>query len=327
MKKTLIKFSSVIFALLMLLAVCTALFAPVGIASADDTENTDIVKTKVIEAPTPESHLESNQYAGISTLKLVTGNDEVYIPESYFVLDKGIMNEYNPDIHVVEYAGHEFYLMGEPTVTEITVADGELLFPNVFLKLKNEEPVRIGFVNITNDYTIKFLGYNESGTNIYVSASIGSNTPIPGFIPKDSVEPFEVPYQTRTQAKYDEMHAPPPNTPIIEDGHFAPNTSVALRVIIIIGIAIPTVLIVLLLFKPSKNDRKYSKNSVRNTRSRDEFDYDDSRSYRRRDDRDDRDYDRRDDRDRDYDRRDDRDYDRRYDDRDYDRRDKRDDYR
>ena len=92
-------------------------------------------------------------------------------------------------------------------------------------------------------------------------------------------------------------------------------TSKALRIILIVGIAIPAVIIVLLLFKPTKDGRK---KTVARERSRDEFDYDERRDYRR----DDRYYDdRRDDRrydDRRDDRRDDRDYrdDRRYDARD-----------
>lgn len=115
------------------------------------------------------------------------------------------------------------------------------------------------------------------------------------------------------------MLASKEDPPVIDGGNFTSNTSVGLRIVIIIGIAIPAILIVILLFKPSKNERRYSKNSVRSGRGRDDFDYDDSRSYRRRerDERDERDYDRRDDRDYRSDRRDDRDYDRRYDDRDY----------
>lgn len=323
MKKAIIKFSSVIFALLTLLALCTVLcavlFVPSAIASADSG---DTVTVNVIKAPA--SNLTDNKYAGKSNLKIISGNDIIYVPESYFVQYDKL---YAGSMHYVIYGGRKFYFDGEPTTMQITLSEGEQLFPNVILTLKNGEPVKIGYIDITDSYTIKFLGYNEDSTELYVSASLENNDPIPGFIPADSVNPFVVPYQSRTQAEYDELHAPKPDVPIIEDGHFTPNTSVALRIIIIIGIAIPAILIVILLFKPSKNERRYAKNSVRSTRGRDEFDYDDSRSYRRRDDRDDRDRDRYDDR---YDRRDNRDRDRDRDyDRNYDRRDDRydDDYR
>ena len=323
MKKTLIKFSSVIFAMLMLIAVSTALFAPVGTASADDT---DTVTVDVIKAPV--SNLEGNETATGSALKLIfesiSETRAIIIPESYFVEYEG------PDFadyHKVSYAGENFYFNGEPSVTKIIVASGEQLTPNVTLTLKDGAEVSINRRPITSEFVIKFLAYCDNGTEIYVSAT-SENTSVKGFIPLDSVNPFIVPYQSRTQTEREELLASKAEQPpIIEDGHFTANTSVALRIIIIIGIAIPAILIVILLFKPSKNERRYAKNSVRSTRGRDEFDYDDSRSYRRRDERDDRDRDydrdRYDDR---YDRRDDRDYDRRgrgndsryYDDRDYD---------
>ncbi|MCM1306463.1 MAG: hypothetical protein NC037_01160 [Bacteroides sp.] len=312
MKKSLIKFSSVIFATLALFALCAAFFAPVGTASADDSA---AVTVSVIKAPV--SNLENNASAGISTLKVSTTkyDQAVYIPESYFLQYDGSYGSVG-NMHKVTYAGisDEFYFNGEPTVTQITVSSGEKLSPDVTLALKGGEAVYIRLFEITNDYTIKFLGYSEDKTELYVSASLENNPPLTGFIPASSVNDFTIPYQRRAQIERDELLASKAEPPaIIEDGHFTPNTSVALRIVIIIGIAIPTVLIVILLFKPTKNERRYSKNSVRNTHSRDEFDYDDSRSYRRRDERDERDYDR-------YDRRDDRDYDRdrRYDDRRYD---------
>ncbi|MBP3291860.1 MAG: hypothetical protein J6M26_05435, partial [Clostridia bacterium] len=106
--------------------------------------------------------------------------------------------------------------------------------------------------------------------------------------------------------------------------------STLLRIILIIGIAVPAVIIAIMLFKPGRNSAKtnYDRHAMR-TRRDDDIDYDRDRRYDR--DRDysrraprdyDRDYDRRDDRG--YDRRDDRDYDRRDYDRDYNRRDDRD---
>lgn len=320
MKNAVIKFSFAALAVIMLIACGFSLIPCESIAYAEST-------VSVIEAPV--SNLEGNAAAGKSTLKIIpkNGNKAILIPESYFVQYKSL---YTGDVHTVIYAGEEYYFKGEPTVVEISVNENELLSPNVPLTLKENANVTInGIIPITNEYTIKLLGYSEDGTELYVSLLLDGNSPLHSFIPTESVEAFTVPYQLKTQTKRDELLASKVEPPVIEDGNFVANTSVALRIVIIIGIAIPIVLIVILLFKPSKNDRKYTKNSVRGARSADEFDYDDSRSYRRRDDRDrdSRDYDRRDyerdrDRDRDYDRRD-RDYDRDYEDRDrgYDRRD------
>lgn len=286
------------------------IFIPSEIAAADST-------VEVIEAAV--SNLEGNATAGKSTIKIVSKDNDkaIYIPESYFLQYKG---EYVKDIHEVIYAGETYFYQGEPALKQITVAEDELLSPDVTLKLKEGADVKIGIIQLTDEYTIKFLGFNETGTEIYVSAVREGNSPIrPNFIPADCVEAFTIPYQRKAQIARDELLASKEDPPVIDGGNFTPNTSVGLRIVIIIGIAIPAILIVILLFKPSKNEHRYSKNSVRSGRGRDDFDYDDSRSYRRRerDERDERDYDRRDDRDYRSDRRDDRDYDRRYDDRDY----------
>lgn len=327
MKNKAVKFSSAVIVLFMLiLLVCTGylLCAPHSVASADSTMS-------VIKAPV--SNLEGNAYAGKSTLKLIPldGNKAIFVPESYFVEYK---KPYAGELHEVVYAGKLYYVKGASDPNSITVADDELIYPDVALTIKEGETVTIkgGMLEITNEYVIKFLGYGEDGTEIFVSMVHDGNSPITDFIPVDKFNAFTIPYQHKTQVERDELLASKVEPPVFgNDGTITPKTSVALRVIIIIGIAIPTVLIVLLLFKPSKNERRYAKNSVRSERGKDDFDYDDSRSYRRRDDRrDDRRNDIRDDRrddirdnrydgryDRDY--RDDRDYDR--DERGYDRRD------
>ena len=315
MKNNAVKFSSAVIVLIMLiLLVCTGIFlcAPQSVASADSAMS-------LIKAPV--SNLEGNAYAGKSTLKLIPldGNKAIFVPESYFVEYK---KPYAGDLHEVVYAGKLYYVKGASDPSSITVADDELIYPDVALTIKEGETVTIkgGMLEITNEYVIKFLGYGEDGTEVFVSIVRDGNSPITDFIAIDKLNTFTVPYQHKTQVERDELLASKVEPPVFgENGTITPKTSVALRVIIIIGIAIPTVLIVLLLFKPSKNERRYAKNSVRSERGKDDFDYDDSRSYRRREDRrddryDGRDY--RDDRDdRDYDRRDDRDYDRR----DYDR--------
>lgn len=65
-----------------------------------------------------------------------------------------------------------------------------------------------------------------------------------------------------------------------EKGDIIPNTSLALRIILIIGIAVPAIIIAILLFKPSKNDRTQGKSVMRSERRKNDFDYDSSRTYR-----------------------------------------------
>jgi len=310
MKATAAKTCLIYLAVALLIVLAAMCFSPCEIASAAD-------EATVIIAPVGD--IKANATAQRSNILLYNGDDAFYIPESYFVTN---INQIGDNVlYIVEYAGMSDLFMREVYDTQqVVIESGEAISPDVRLTLKEDADITIKFKKLTNDYTIKLLGFNGDSTQIYVSATYNGET-VRGFVPKDSLEPFEVSYQQRAQAERDawieSQKKPDPSK-----GELIPNSSVALRIVLIIGIAIPAVLIVLLLFKPSKADKNYSKRTVRQARSRDDFDYDDSRSYRRseRDDRyyDDRDYDRRRDYDRDYDRprrRDERD-DRYYDDRD-----------
>ena len=324
MKKVCAKTFILLFAFLFatLTVLCVAQFCVSGknIAKADST-------VTVIKAPV--SNLEDNAYAGKSTVGVYDSNSNLfYIPESYYLcspVDSIRLSDNAVIIYEVSYCdiikpfllhNADFSPYELPVTTQINVSEGELLFPDVRLTIKDEEEVELDSSIITNDFTIKLLGYNEDGSEVYASATYNGISKY-GFIPIDSLEPFTVPYQQRTQAERDALLAAK-NEPIIPDGSLtAPNTSsVALRIVLVIGIAIPSIIIVLLLFKPSKDEKRYAKTSVRRERN-DRIDYDEPRDSRRNssyryDYEDDRDYDRgysR--RDRDYDRRDD--YDRGYD--------------
>ncbi|MBQ3755272.1 MAG: hypothetical protein II867_03845, partial [Clostridia bacterium] len=210
------------------------------------------------------------------------------------------------------------------TVQTVTFKADENPYPDVLLTLADNVQVSFGESTITNEngYTIRFIGFNATGEEFFVSATKEGVTKY-GMVDKSLFVNDKIPYQARTEAEREELLEEIAKTP--KTGDIVPNTSKTLRIILIVGICIPAALIVFLLFKPSKGSRRQS---VSRERARDEFDYDNSRSYRN----DDRDYrdDRRDDRDyrdRDYrdQRRDDRDY---RDNRDYrDSRDYRDDRR
>lgn len=327
-----------LFALAALLLLCAAVFCTPSSNTARAEDSITVIKA-------PVSNLEGNAYAGVSAVRLFdSNNNEFYIPESYFLCSPSMAIK--DRIFNVTYCNMSFLLRNEdfslyelPATTQINLSEGEVLFPDMRLALKNEETSLLSQVaesdgivkyvpkkTINNEYTVKLLGYNEDGREIFVCATYNGDSDC-GFIPADELEEFAVPYQQRAQAERAALLAAK-EKPTAPNGSITPpNTSVALRIVLIIGIAVPAILVVLLLFKPSKNERRYAKNSVRNDRGRDGIDYDDPRNDRRRDRRYDdeyrnsreRDYDR----DRDYDRN--RGYDRRYDDRggDYDGRDRR----
>ena len=311
--KTFILLLALLFTALTILCVAQFCVSSTNIAKADST-------VTVIKAPV--SNLEDNAYAGKSTVSVYDSNGNLfYIPESYYlcspVISIGAANSvaivYEVTycdiikpflLHNADFSPYEL-----PATTQINVSEGESLSPDVRLTIKDDAEIELDSALVTNDFTIKLLGYSEDESEVYVSATYNGISKY-GFIPTDSLEPFTVPYQQRAQAERDALLAAK-DKPIVSDGSLAaPNTSVALRIVLIIGIAVPSIIIVLLLFKPSKDEKRYAKSAVRRDRN-DRIDYDEPRDSRRNsnyryDYDDDRDYDRR------YSRRDD-DYDRDYD--------------
>lgn len=298
------------------LSVCVlmGILLPYKIAYADSTQ-------EVLVAPV--SNLEGNAYAVASALELTNGDDTFLIPESYYISEISQKTAV-PQYYQVKYCGMNFYFKAEsrPQTSTVTFSDGVSLSPDVRLTL-TAESLSLSGIEITSDYTIKFLGYHPTDTTqIYVVAMFDGSSYC-GFASRDSFEEFAVPYHPIAQAERDRLIASKPE-PDPDKGDIIPNTSLALRIVLIIGIAVPAIIIAILLFKPSKNDRSQGKSVMRKERGRNEFDYDSTRTYRE-DDRYDSRYDSR--RDPRYDSQDDQRRDSRYDSRPDDRYDPRDDYR
>ena len=318
--KSFILLFALLFATLLTLGVAQFCVSSKNIAKADST-------VTVIKAPV--SNLEDNAYAGKSTVGVYDSNGNLfYIPESYYLSSPAVNIGATNNLVIVYEVSYcdtikpfllhnaDFSPYELPATTQITVSEGESLFPDVRLTLKDDEEIELDSSIVTNDFTIKLLGYSEDETEIYASATYNGISKY-GFIPATSVEPFTVPYQQRAQAERDALLAAK-DKPILPDGSLpAHNTSVALRIILIIGIAVPSIIVVLLLFKPSKDEKRYAKTSVRRDRNdridyddpRDSrrnssyrYNYDDEREYDRGYSRRDREYDRRDNYDRGYDR-------------------------
>lgn len=269
-KNTLFILSVVTLSLLLACCVLAILLLPIKIVYAESTQ-------EVVYAPV--SDLENNEYAGVSTIKLIYGTHYFYIPESYYVSDItiGPMNFCS-----VKYCGfNAFYIEttdSEPNTTTVTFADDVSPSPDVLLTLKEGIPITLGEEDITNEYTIKLLGFGiDDETQIFIVA-IKDGTPYFGFASKDSFENFVVPYHPIAQAERDDLLARK-FVPDPDNGDIIPNTSLSLRIILIIGICVPAVIIAFLLFKPSKVERTQGKNTLHRNRSRDEFDYDSPRSY------------------------------------------------
>ena len=254
------------------LSVCVlmGILLPYKIAYADSTQ-------EVLVAPV--SNLEGNEYAVASALELTSGDDTFLIPESYYISEISQKTAV-PQYYQVKYCGMSFYFKAEtrPQTSTVTFSDGVSLSPDVRLTL-TAESLSLSGIEITSDYTIKFLGYHPTDTaQIYVVAMLDGSTYC-GFASRDSFEEFAVPYHPIAQAERDRLIASKAE-PDPDKGDIIPNTSLALRIVLIIGIAVPAIIIAILLFKPSKNDRSQGKSVMRKERGRNEFDYDSARTYR-----------------------------------------------
>lgn len=227
-----------------------------NVASADTSK-------KVVVAPV--SNLKDNAYAQKSSIALHVKDNEstdvFFIPESYYLENPRLM-VFATDIYRVEYAGEDdFFVDAKYIATEeisfirdVTFKDDQLpLYPDFSLTLL-EDAVIDGETVSQETHSVKFLGYSEDGTSYYVKAESLNSSAIYGFIGSDKVQPFNVPYHPISQIERESLISAD-LTPQPSAGDLVPKTSVALRIIIILGIAIPAVMIALLMFKSSKDNK------------------------------------------------------------------------
>ena len=297
-----------------------------GVAEASDT---------AVFAYVAPSDLENNAYASGSTVAVVdgeTGDVLFYLIESYYYPVKSLVVSSDLTVYILDVAGLNA-TVDVSNLQELPKAYDGVTLENALpqnLLLKDGVTVTLGAhtIDTKTGWTVKLLGLN--GDKFFVQASFNENV-VFGLVARENFTTENVSYHIIDETARQGLLNKTPDENLSESGDTSKST--LLRIILIIGIAVPAVIIAIMLFKPGRNSAKtnYDRHAMR-TRRDDDIDYDRDRRYDR--DRDytrraprdyDRDYDRRDDRD--YGRRDDRDYDRRdYDrrERDYDRRDDRD---
>jgi len=270
MKKVTLIISSIVLCVALALTVLASVLLPCTIAYAASEK--DVVLATV-------SNLEGNEYPVASTLALYNGTEGFYIPESYYVTDIEQQQRITYIYYTVQYCGQEFLCQDGtlPATSKVAFDDGVSPYPDVKLTIAGDS-IDLKGTAVTNDYTIKFLGYHlTDSTQIYVMATYNGET-VFGYAQTDAFSAFVVPYHPIAQAERNRiLENKKPVEP--KGGDIVPNTSLALRIVLIIGIALPAVIIVILLFKPSKHDVSGGKNQLRRARRKDEFDYDSSRSY------------------------------------------------
>ncbi len=291
--------------------VFTLALAPVGVSYADNGEGLAAAETTYTCILAPVADLASATSAGASSVPVrdITGAILFYLPESYYLTNAEKITIFSNEAYKTSYANLnniDFYVLtsdlGSLSSAEATFASGQSPYPNLLLQLKDDASLSLRQISPTtadnvsvsaaDGYTIKFFGFN--GDSIFITAT-KNDTILYGLAPRSDFVDFSVPLHPIAQAQRDALLASddPSKDP-------AANTSDTLRVILIVGIIVPAVLIVILLFKPGKDQTGYDKHVMKKNKRRDDFDYDRDRRYSRDYDRD-RDYR---ERDRDYDRRD-----------------------
>lgn len=185
----------------------------------------------------------------------------------------------------------------------LTIADGK------YVTLNNALPVYAG----DTSFELYYLGASAAGgSNLAFLAKSDAVTDY-GIADASSFLSFTVGWHPVAETRRAELLAPEDPAPEVPDGDLTGGEpSDALRIILIIGIAVPALIIVVLIFKPVRSDARGYDNRRKTVKERG-TDYDRARSYEADRDRYDRGY-------RDYERERARDYDGRgYDGRDYDR--------
>ena len=245
------------------LIACVAL--PLSVAHAESAQMTVMIA--------PVSNLEGNATAGASSIKLAKGSFEFYIPESYYLTN--VKNEFG-NYYSVSYCGVDFFFESAtaPQTTTVAFADGVSPSPDVLLTIK--EGASLNDTSIASAHTIRFLGYSTTEQSEIFVMAVTDGEPIFSFEDRASFADFTVTYHPITQAERDRiLESKRPVEP--SGGDILPNTSLALRIVLIIGICVPAVIIAFLLFKPTKNAQ--GKTTMRRHRAKGDFDYDSTRTY------------------------------------------------
>lgn len=253
--------------------------------NSGNVQNDESAETEYILAPSA-----SNDYAGNSRIPIhdyMSGKFLFYIPQSYYAK---IVNENAAlKIYIVEYADLTSIYIPSDSLNGATIVSPSFendISPYPATRLNVIQTFSLNSAEITADYTVKFLGYTENG--YYVSATYGDDTYY-GEASADNFESILIPLH-KIERDYRESLIDNNGGDAADP---AKNTSATLRVILIIGIIIPAVLIVILLFKPGKDRTEYDKHVMKKSNRRDDYDYDRDRRYSRGYDRDyvrDRDY-------------------------------------
>lgn len=244
--------------IVVVLALCVGATALSLFISASKTANADASK-QVVKIPV--SNLLENQYAPASAFSLTEGDKTFYIPESYYL--EVLSSNPTPDgswiVYRINYQGYDFTLFSQDDLHPQTVSfqDESDMFPNITLTLSKD--CEIDGHTFLSGSALTFLGYSDSPDQIFC-VSVYNGDPYFDNIPLTSVEAFTVHYQKQDEQARKLLieQQTKPDSPAV-DGNITPNASLALRIVLIIGICVPAILIMIFLFVHPKQPKRYSR--------------------------------------------------------------------
>jgi hypothetical protein len=289
--------------------VLTLTFSMWGFGCGQDVAVADDAVSYVYIAP---ADLKNNEFAGQTQVAVKdNGNGETlfYLVESYYYpVVKQIT--LGTTYYTLDIQGVDAVVMAEDTMIIDTLPSGanadNILPQSLLLKEGITLSIKGQTVDTRDGWTVKLIGVND--VNFFVQCSKDDIT-VCGSALKDNFTSANVQYHPIALAEREGLLNQTPDKGTI-GGNNSTDKSVILRIVLIIGIAVPAIIIAIMIFKPGRASERsnYDRHAMR-TRREEEMDYDRDRSYDRE-----RDYSRRQPYDdRNY--RDDRGYDNRYDDR------------
>ena len=293
--------------------VLTLTFSMWGFGCGQDVAVADDAVSYVYIAP---ADLKNNEFAGQTPVavrnSLYKPDDPnsllFYLIESYYypVIKLDAVGMYFLQIDGVDK--FEMYVDATSVIEELpSGANADNILPqNLLLKEGITLSIEGQTVDTRDGWTVKLIGVND--VNFFVQCS-KDDIIVCGSALKDNFTSANVQYHPIALAEREGLLNQTPDNGTI-DGNNGTDKSVILRIVLIIGIAVPAIIIAIMIFKPGRASERsnYDRHAMR-TRREEEMDYDRDRSYDRE-----RDYSRRQPYDdRNY--RDDRGYDNRYDDR------------
>jgi hypothetical protein len=289
--------------------VLTLTFSMWGFGCGQDVAVADDAVSYVYIAP---ADLKNNEFAGQTQVAVKdNGNGETlfYLVESYYYpVVKQIT--LGTTYYTLDIQGVDAVVMADDTMIIDTLPSGanadNILPQSILLKEGITLSIKGQTVDTRDGWTVKLIGVND--VNFFVQCSKDDIT-VCGSALKDNFTSANVQYHPIALAEREGLLNQTPDKGTI-GGNNSTDKSVILRIVLIIGIAVPAIIIAIMIFKPGRASERtnYDRHAMR-TRREEEMDYDRDRSYDRE-----RDYSRRQPYDdRNY--RDDRGYDNRYDDR------------